>query len=225
MAFPTTGILDNFNRANEGPPPSANWSGPVVVGESRLVVSANAVQGENATSICSGWWNPSTFGPDSEAFITLVSGGALVAFFGVQLRLAGPNTAGVDGYLFDAAALADELVIYRLDNGVYTQLGVTIAATWANGDALGGEIIGSTLQSYRKPSGGAWGAIGTSRTDATYTAAGFISFRSTGDGTSHVPGDDFGGGTVVTGVTYPGRAAEQMAALLAYPVGSPIRRL
>ena len=26
MAFPTTGILDDFNRGNEGPPPSANWT-------------------------------------------------------------------------------------------------------------------------------------------------------------------------------------------------------
>lgn len=25
MTFPTLGILDNFNRANEGPPPGANW--------------------------------------------------------------------------------------------------------------------------------------------------------------------------------------------------------
>ena len=37
MAFPTTSILDNFNRDDEGPPPSADWDNIVCPGTVILI--------------------------------------------------------------------------------------------------------------------------------------------------------------------------------------------
>ena len=41
MAFPTTGLLDDFNRADEGPPPSASWSISYGGPHGELKVSSN----------------------------------------------------------------------------------------------------------------------------------------------------------------------------------------
>ena len=66
-------------------------------------------------------------------------------------------------------------------------------STWASGDKLGIEIIGSTIRMMQY-TGGAWIEL-ASRTDlATYTAAGYIGFDV---GTNSVRMIDFGGGTVV----------------------------
>src|SRR5436189_297727 len=61
--FPTTNILDDFNRSNQGPPPSSNW------------VSDGSPDGwkvlsNQATPSVDGYahdvWERDTFGPDSE---------------------------------------------------------------------------------------------------------------------------------------------------------------
>lgn len=72
MAFPTTPILDNFNRGDEGPPPSANWT-TVTWSDGGLKVLSNAAVPEATTT---GdyiiYWNASTFGPNLEARFTIV---------------------------------------------------------------------------------------------------------------------------------------------------------
>lgn len=102
-----------------------------------------------------------------------------------------------DGYLpwyAHASGVGSGLRAYRVDNGVLTQLGAQFDKVLANGDDLGGEIIGSTLKVYYN-TGAGW-IEGLSRTDSTYTAAGFVGLRVFSDVN---PMDDFGGGTVVAG--------------------------
>lgn len=212
MAFPTTSVLDDFNRANTGPPPSASWSTGAIPGNGGMKVVSNQVGGDT-NSGCDAYYNVATYGPDSEAYITLAVKPATTAeFWWLSLRLATPGTAGVDGYEIDVTSNA--VSIWRVTNGGYTQLGSDISVTFANGEKLGAEIIGSTLAVYRY-TGGAWGAALGTRTDSTYSAAGSIGI---GADEAAMRGDDFGGGTVVTASGNVPRAILRPAADL-YPIG------
>lgn len=67
MAFPQRGISDDFNRANQGPPPSASWVTIVAgykVDTNQLRTSASSDQGM--------YWN-TTDGPSCERYITLAA--------------------------------------------------------------------------------------------------------------------------------------------------------
>ena len=66
MAFPTTGILDNFNRANENPLGNGTWSGPLFTTDNRDQLISNAVTLTSGN--CSDYWI-TTFGPDSHGMI------------------------------------------------------------------------------------------------------------------------------------------------------------
>ena len=183
-------MLDNFNRANEGPPPSANWSTDIEnVGALGLKVVSNACT-DNAGSFSDGWWNASQFGPDSEVYATL----ATVAYTRLNMRIQSPGTSGCDGYYLDYNPGSSFVKLFRIDNAVETQLGATEVFTVSNGESLGAEAIGSTLTAYRKS--GSWASL-FFRTDSTYGGSGYLGLT----GQNSVVYDDFGGGTVVAAVT------------------------
>ena len=187
MAFGDTGILDDFNRADEGPPPSSNWTDL----QNGLRVMSNLVRGN--TSGQPNWsnWNASTFGPDCEVFITLtdtITGNAGAA---VLLRATTNVLATVDGYLMHYTDNGDLLQIYRIDNGSLTKLDET-AFTLVAGDKIGGEAIGSTLKFYIDDGGAGW-TLKVTSTDSTYGSAGFVGARLLDE---FRDADDFGGGTL-----------------------------
>ena len=181
MAFPTTGILDNFNRANEGPPPSASWTNV----ENGLEVNSNTCKGD--ANNLGNWsnWNVETFGPDCECYITLTNQSAE----NLYARLTSVNTWD-DGY--SVTVFQNEVQIYRLDDGGRTQLGATIAQTSVSGDKLGMEIIGSSVTAYYDDGGAGWGSIGV-RSDGAYSNAGYLGVRVFDNDREF---DDFGGGTI-----------------------------
>lgn len=185
----TTPILDTFNRANEGPPPSASWSFPTRQGKDGLKVVSNQAGGNAAADDNYSWWNVTTFGPDCEVYVTVPTLPVSGDYIWVDARIASPNSASTDLYEFTWNGTNFEF--YRMDNDVFTQLGVSIAGTFSAGDTLLLRIIGSTLSGY-KISGGVETLIGT-RTDSTYTAAGFI---GAGGFSSTFRMDNFGGGTI-----------------------------
>lgn len=200
MAFPTTGILDDFNRANTGPPPSSSWGSNKVFSATanNLIVSSNAITSGN-TNFQSSWWNPSTFGPDAECYITCTTlpAGASDEVAFVMARLATPGGTGVDGYgvAVTKQSGTDLVEVYRIDNAAQTLLGASMSQEFSAGDSIGVECSGSSIRAHYKASGGSWTQLG-SRTDSTYSAAGNVGvelFSTT------VRLDDFGGGTVVTG--------------------------
>lgn len=203
MPFPATGILDNFNRANTGPPPSSNWSGPTNPSNDQLQVVSN--QCVSVGSYADNWWNVSQFG-DCECYFTIASyPDEDWRYCWLALRLQSPGTAGRDGYEVVVETQAggnDNVYINRLDNAVNTQLGASLSVNLATGDSLGAEFIGSTLTVYHK-TGGTWSNIG-SRTDSTY-GAGYI-----GIGTEPIIVlDDFGGGAIIAGPLLGGRLVKK----------------
>lgn len=200
MTFPTTGVLDNFNRAN-ATTLGTNWSVLVAYGsDGDMGISSNAAYNPDAGVYSYMYWNPATYGPDCECYLTLTT---LVAADARSLviRIQQP-TGSYDGYglLVDPDPTPDEWTVSRIDNEVWTQLGAVISQNVVNGEKIGLEAIGSDIAAYHY-TGGAWSQKLT-RSDATYSNAGNTGFYGTSDTAWRY--DDFGGGTVVAaGVAIP----------------------
>jgi hypothetical protein len=187
MAFPTTGILDDFNRANEGPPPSADWTNIV---NGCKVVSNICVGGTSGANNINKW-NKASYGPDCEIYATLSN---FTNWIDLYARF---NSAFSNGYgltIWDVNILR----VNKITGGTPTQIGsdITLPANLAAGDSLGMEIIGNDIKVYTKQGGGAWTLRGTV-TDSTYTGAGYLGINI--NGTSQQI-DDFGGGTVAAAI-------------------------
>lgn len=200
MAFPTTGLLDNFNRANEGPPPSTDWT-TIIAGKGHKVLSNECVpetDSAGAVRFSSGW-DTSTYGPDCEAYLTVIDPATWGE--GPMARLTTLAEATVDGYRYWRSS-SNNTSLYRIDNGVGTKLGADGPAfTIASGDKLGIECIGSTIKGYVKDGAAAW-AEQLSRTDSTYGDAGYIGL-SQYPSSEYVGLDDFSGGTIAAAVPFP----------------------
>lgn len=199
MAFPTTSVLDNFNRATENPlSGGGNWTNPLLFGNSALQIESGVANqvGGTSSGANSAYRSNTTYGPDSEAYITLTvkSGSSLVA---VYARITNPNSSGAsDGYSVSLAISGgtDTLRVERVDNDIKTII-ASASQEVSAGDAFGLECNGTTIAAYYKASGGSWNATPTaSTTDATYGSAGYVGLTINGAGHS---GDDFGGGTLV----------------------------
>ncbi|MDP3704086.1 MAG: hypothetical protein U1C74_25920 [Phenylobacterium sp.] len=197
MAFPTTGLLDNFNRATEDPLGNGTWSGPIRATNGQMKVgsggSANAIT-RSAGTPGQSYWSVATFGPDSEVYATISTVPGNGDYVYLYARIVNPNTAGLDGYAMVMIKQAGDDIwqIRRIDDSAETVLGANATQELASGESMGFEIIGSTLTAYRK-SAGVWSSV-LSRTDATYSAAGYIGI---GSATTVAIEDDFSGGTVV----------------------------
>lgn len=189
MAFPTLGILDDFNRANETPIASP-WAGPIFTGETQLRLVSNqlANDGSDGNSYLSA-----NYGPDLEMYCTLTSA------FGVSARVIfyfrTVTGALVDGYRVQFRNIAGDhlILVDRIDDNSVTQLGANIdpADTIASGDSFGVTMNGTTIEVWYKAGAGAWTSMGT-RTDATYAGTGKIGFSLVGA----VTVDNFGGGEI-----------------------------
>ena len=200
MAFPESSILDDFNRDNEGPPLSSNWTETGFAAAGLKVVSNVAAQ--EAVGSCVEYWNAGTFGPNCEAYVTftVVVNTSKPA---VYTRLQAPDTATADGYVLEADAITPNLLkISRLDDGSRTQLGESIAQVINNSDDFGLESSGDDHTAYFNDGGAGWGNVG-SRSDDTYQGAGYIGIKiySTSGTTGRL--DDFGGGTLAGGDPTP----------------------
>ena len=178
-------FLDDFNRPNEGPPPSSQWSSSVISTQPSLQVLGNAL-GIPTTVTSSAWWNASSFVADQSADIALAD--AVVSSLGhlrLYLRLAQPGVAGAtDGYFcqFETDNTgAGNSYLRRLDNAAASGILATAAGvTWTSGDRARCSIQGSSLCAWRQPGGsGPWTQL-VCLTDTTYTAGGFV-----GVGISH----------------------------------------
>ncbi len=191
MAFPTTNILDNFNRS-DADPLDGSWTTPIsivgIVGQAHLL--SNTITGRAANA----FWNASQPGPDVEAYITIstlpATGAGPVYVYGRMTTA----DASSDGYSADfriAGGSVHTTRLLRLLDGDGTELASRTDITWSNGDSLGLEIIGTTIKLYRKSSG-VWTEL-LSATDSTYQAAGYIGF---GMADENAVLDDFGGGNV-----------------------------
>ncbi len=205
MAFPVNGILDTFNRANSTTTVGANWTAFTAVGANsgnEGILSNQLYNPFGSFSNYTGmYWNPSSFGPDSETYITLATkytanAGDNLTIYGRQVHVSPLGTE--NDYSVQVNVDNGQLRINRDDSGVGTQLGASITQTISSGDKVGLQIIGSTISAFYN-TGGGWSDIGD-RTDSTYSAAGDIGWYIPGN-TQDGRYDDFGGGSISKNTT------------------------
>ncbi len=200
MAFGDTPILEQFEGAAAGPP-NANWSVWPTTAVHIRRDGGGLCDSNDATGFGGDWWNPSTFGPDCECGITVVT---LPTTTGKSIRLElglidSPGAATRDGYslLFTwNSGSADSWTLQIITNNAYSALGATVSQDIVAGDKIGMERIGSTIKAYRF-TGGAWAEI-VSRSNATHGGAGAIGLVAQSQEWAL---DDFFGGTVEAEVT------------------------
>jgi hypothetical protein len=185
LSFPASAILDSFNRADTGPPPSASWTSTWEPGSAGHSVVSNVCLSASGNSTT--YWN-TTFGPNVEVYTKVAT--SSISYLQLAARLINVGTSNVSGYLLSTTG--GNLEVYRIDNDAYTLLGASISQTVSNGDSIGMSIVGSTITVWYKSGAGSWTNMGT-RTDSNYSGAGKIGIRS---GSSNDKFDDFGGGTI-----------------------------
>lgn len=183
MAFPVNGVIDNFNRSNEGPP-MTGWAD--LVGGVRVNSNVGAT---SAGGLNLSYYDTILTVADCEVYVTIASNPANNRTIYVLALLGDISGSSFDGYglKFNKVSGTDNLQIIRFDNGVETVLGANFSQELVAGNKFGLEIVGSTLTAY-VDTGSGWTSLG-SRTDSTYTAAGYL-----GLGLSSGTVDDFGGG-------------------------------
>lgn len=195
MAFPTvTTVLDDFNRANEGPPPTG-WS--TVSGTGFSVVS-NQCKLASGTSGLSRRTGSGDFGADCEHYATLATkAGAAGRYAGVAARFSNSANTAYWVFLVESAG-TDTWEIWKYVAGVSTQLGATITGPEVTaGDKIGIECNGTTISAYVFQSS-AWTLVG-SRTDSAISAGGRTGLYM--DQTTGI-WDDISGGTTVPASTF-----------------------
>lgn len=210
----TAPVLDDFNRAN-GPAGPPNWSSHA--GGDIADIFSNTARYHNGGVATDNYWDPTTFGPDCEAFIGIATASTFQQMgFWIDLRLNNPTNPGTQsGYEIVIARTllptVDTLLIQRIVGGVYTTIySAALGVTFASGDEFGADAIGSggtvTVTAYRNPSGGSWGVIGSfADTDANrIVSAGNIGWGvDEGAAAPTWAYDDFGAATLSSGVPSP----------------------
>ena len=200
-AFPDTSILDNFNRANEDPVSGGgNWSGPVTSGINNMKVVSNGLMQSTSVPSQSGdsYWSAANFGPGAQVYITVPTMWANNSS-DIWVFCHSSNEPNTNSYQLYISRSSGSWVwqLYREDNGVATQLGANLGSqTIASGDAIGLDCPSTNaLQAWYHATGAStWSAVGTSRTDSTYTSGHIGVGKGFVDTTSVL--DDFGGGTI-----------------------------
>ena len=142
------------------------------------------------------YWNQQTLGPNSEAWITVVTKPTAdldPVVLGLRFQNPGLTTAsGYQAYYIYRATQADQYkIIVRVNGSTSTTLASATGPTLQPGDQLLFRAIGSTLELWRG-SGAAWTRI-LSATDTTYAGAGYVDLTAR-DTTVRL--DNFGGGTL-----------------------------
>jgi hypothetical protein len=156
------------------------------------IVSGTA---DDASSTLYAWtyWNPATYGPNCEAFVTLTSyvSSDLIR---IGARVTGAGTNTISGY-FVSISSSGVWSIIRFDSStdpVILRSGPT--QPLASGDKIGIRIVGSNVSALLYTPTGGWNIVLSYNTAADthrYTTAGAFAlwFKAS-------TADDFGGGTI-----------------------------
>lgn len=195
MAYPTTPVIDDFNRANGGL--GASWSGRINSGDNDPTIVSNVLDVPNASAV----WAAS-FSNDQEAYLTVTALGGAADVAEVWCRITGEATTSPNGYVarttFNGVGSIN-MELYKVTAATPVQLSTTFTGAFVVGNKFGIEAIGTQISFYQF-SGGSW-AQRVTATDATW-ASGKIGFFGT-QNAANTHMDDFGGGSAITAGVYP----------------------
>lgn len=202
MAFPTTGVLDTFNRANGAI--GSNWTNDTIGQGATAYTILGNVMDSGSGLYAEMYWNPATYGPDCEVYATVATiGNGTGPSFGLMIRAQSPGSASCDGYrLTIEPAVSNRWTVSEVLNAGETTLATGTQAVSA-GHKIGLEAIGNAIKAYYY-NGSSWSnVVDTTDPNNTYSGAGNIgiwSYSGASAATDHQY-DDFSGGTVVGGGT------------------------
>ncbi len=156
---PVTSLLDNFNRSNTAGPPSSSWSHTVIAATN--ATSDIAITGQQGTGVTNAnaadYWNPQTFGPNSEDWITITARPSVDQdSVSLGLRIQNPASAttsgGYQAYYIYRSTPPDQYKIVLRPIGQSGAVTLTSAngPTLSPGDHLLFRAIGSTLELWRQ---------------------------------------------------------------------------
>ena len=185
--FPSTGIVDDFNRANG--PLGANWSGDT----GGYGIVANQLDVGTTEDI---YWNAVSYGPDQEAYVSLttIDPGATEIDVILKSQSSSSFNSGQIDVLYDPAGERVQVWTFQVPQG-WIKRGSDIPVTLVNGDQFGARATASgQVEVYRNGS-----LLATRNISAWpyYAAGGFIGLFTIN--ASNAVLDDFGGGDVSAG--------------------------
>jgi PKD repeat protein len=186
--FPSTAVLDNFNRANGAV--GANWVDPAY-GLGGVDILSNTLH--HACCYQAPVWNPTSFGADQEAFVTITQLAPGEPGHDLMLKIQGNswNNAHLE-VRYDDITKQIKVATYTPAQGGWFDRGA-VSATLVSGDQLGARAkADGTVLLYKN--GTQVGQVSAS--SWTYANAGGR-IGLTLDGTTGAQFDNFGGGTTV----------------------------
>lgn len=196
MAFPTTPILDNFNRANESPL-GGGWSAnPIYGGVGMFRIVSNQAQNISGAS-GHGYWATS-FGADQEVYATIADWAGFNGFYLLARGTDFNNDFNQDYYLLTVSKTGNSFELTRVINDSGTVIGSTTQVI-SSGDSIGLVCAGSSIQGWYKSSGGNWTKL-LDVTDSGIANGGNIGMIVDCSTPSQAIIDDFGGGNYVATV-------------------------
>ncbi|KRT69463.1 MAG: peptidase S8/S53 subtilisin kexin sedolisin [candidate division NC10 bacterium CSP1-5] len=197
MAFPETPILDDFNRANEGPPPSSSWATPSGAPGIKVISGQVGEDGPGGQAV----WN-TQYGPDLEAYVDVPTLawdgiGGHTEYFRLYFRASAPDAGTTSsGYFILAwnSSPNDSIGLWSYTPSGVDYLTHVQVAGLTSGSSVGLSVIGDLIRVYHKPPAGSWAEV-FNYTDPTYDNAGYLLLYIS-QGGPDLRLDNFGGGTL-----------------------------
>jgi hypothetical protein len=192
-SFPTTSVLDPFDRADANPL-DGNWA--TFASYAPLELLGTAVRTQGAVDQGSAmYYTGGPYGPDAEVFITMNARPSVAGSFGIFLGVTNPTSDNYTGYFFEYIydpAGTDQLTIYRKDSAGISDFQVlfTTGLEFNVGDKFGAARNGTSVR-FLRYDGATWSPIGAA-IDTNYTTPGYLALYADRGAFTF---DFFGGGT------------------------------
>lgn len=208
--FPSTPVLDDFNRATEGPPPGANWSTPSNA-DAGLTLASGVCVPPFSNDEGQAVWTPLSGLQDTEVFAdTVANPNCLYYRLALYTRIQNADNLESGCYALFAYFNPPNPTVITLDiyyDGDFSSSQAIVP--WVLGDSFGLRVITESsslmrLYAYHKPAEGAWVQIHSFGDTVFKFASGGVGMGITGNDSevdSFSTADNFGGGTVTYGAS------------------------
>lgn len=200
MAAPAASVIDNFNRASLG----ANWSTFTQAGTALTIVSSTLLA-PGSNNYTGSYWNAATFSRPCEAYMTIVSGITGTTNYCGLMFIDTPNNTETndDGYYLgtDTGDIPDSVKLYRVDNGVATQIpaGTEHASSIPDNSRWAIQLEATNVKLWSDEGSGWVERISTA--DTTYSPAFRVVIDIFDPGSDNVRLDDLGAGAIAGAAT------------------------
>lgn len=199
MTFPSTPLIDDFNRTNEGPPPSASWDNAVnwFGAGYDLITASNACKQNNSGG--GGAFYGTIFAANQEVYYTISDlqniGGNSSSYL-LHARLDSLTSGTNEFYLqVHMQAINPGKIKFEFLRPFPISQSVLVSGSLSIGDQIGLQCIGTSITVWYKPVAGAWTQV-LSFTDSRANTNGYIGVEIFDPSGKVAAIDNFSGGSL-----------------------------